>query len=97
MNRLYKWFAQNAILQIGDGMEQESRTQEPKNIVWQTRTHKQTEFERRLSAAMEAAFADGITELETLIDRLNDDGVHDETNNAWTADSFCTVMRRLGG
>ena len=73
-------------------MEQESRTQEPKNIVWQTRTHEQTEFERRLSAAMEAAFADGIT----LIDRLNDDGVHDETNNAWTADSFCTVMRRLG-
>ena len=78
-------------------MEQESRTQEPKNIVWQTRTHEQTEFERRLSAAMEAAFADGITELENLIDRLNADGVHDEKNNAWTADSFCTVMRRLGG
>ena len=78
-------------------MEQESRTQEPKNIVWQTRTHEQTEFERRLSAAMEAAFADGITDLETLIDRLNDDGVHDEKNNEWTADSFCTAMRRLGG
>lgn len=77
-------------------MEQEGRIQEPKNIVWQTRTHEQTAFERRLSAAMEKAFADGITELDALVDRLNKDGVRDEQNRAWTTDSFRAVMAELG-
>ena len=77
-------------------MEQEARIQEPKNIVWQTRTHEQTAFERRLSMAMEKAFADGITELDALVDRLNKDGVRDEQNKAWTIDSFRAVMAELG-
>ena len=77
-------------------MEQEARIREPENMVWQTRTHEQTAFERRLSAAMEKAFADGITELDALVDRLNDDGVRDEQNRSWTVDSFRAVMAELG-
>ena len=61
-------------------MEQETRIQEPKNIVWQTRTHEQTAFERKLSLAMENAFADGVDELDALVERLNQDGVRDEQN-----------------
>ena len=77
-------------------MEQEDRIQEPKNIVWQTRTHEQTAFERRLSTAMEKAFADGITELDDLVEYLNQDGIRDEQNRSWTTDSFRAVMAELG-
>ena len=77
-------------------MEQEDRIEEPKNIVWQTRTHEQTAFERRLSTAMENAFADGITELADLVEHLNQDGIRDEQNRSWTTDSFRAVMAELG-
>ena len=77
-------------------MEQETRIQEPKNIVWQTRTHEQTAFERKLSLAMENAFADGIDELDALVERLNQDGVRDEQNKEWTVESFRAVMAELG-
>ncbi len=77
-------------------MEQENRTQEPQNKIWQTRLHEQTAFERRLAEAMESAFADGVTELDELVDRLNQGGVFDEQNRAWTIDSFRAVMAELG-
>lgn len=77
-------------------MEQETRIQEPKNIVWQTRTHEQTAFERKLSLAMENAFADGVDEIDALVERLNQDGVRDEQNKEWTVDSFRAVMAELG-
>ena len=77
-------------------MEQENRVREPENIVWQTRTHEETAFERRLADAMERAFIAGVTELDPLVDCLNADGVRDEENRAWTVESFRAVMARLG-
>ena len=77
-------------------MKQEDRIREPENRVWQTRTHSQTEFERRLADALERAFADGVTDLAPLVDRLNADGLRDEENRAWTEESFRAVMARLG-
>jgi len=77
-------------------MEQENRIREPENIVWQTRLHPQTDFERRLADALEGAFIDGVTELDALIARLNADGMRDEENRAWTEESFCAVMAKLG-
>lgn len=77
-------------------MEQEHRIREPENIVWQTRQHEQTEFEKSLADAMERAFTDGVTELDDLVARLNADGVRDPENRAWTSDSFRAVMARLG-
>tara|TARA_R110000868_G_scaffold99535_1_gene273882 strand:+ start:237 stop:473 length:237 start_codon:yes stop_codon:yes gene_type:complete len=77
-------------------MEQESRILEPANVIWQTRTHEETDFERRLADAMERAFVAGVTELDALVDCLNAEGVRDEDNRAWTVDSFRAVMARLG-
>ena len=77
-------------------MEQETRVREPENRVWQTRTHPQTDFERRLADALEAAFIDGVTELDDLVARLNAEGVRDEDNRPWTADSYRAAMARLG-
>ena len=77
-------------------MKQEDRIREPENRAWQTRTHSQTEFERRLADALELAFADGIVDLAPLVDRLNSDGVRDEENRAWTEKSFRAAMARLG-
>ncbi len=77
-------------------MEQESRIREPENIVWQTRLHEQTDFEKRLADAMEAAFSDGVTELDDLIARLNVEGVRDPDNRVWTQEKFRAVMAELG-
>lgn len=77
-------------------MEQENRIQEPENIVWQTRTHEESAFERRLADAMEKAFAAGVTELDALVDCLNAEGVRDEENREWTVETFRAVMARLG-
>ncbi|CAN0568534.1 unnamed protein product [Laminaria digitata] len=77
-------------------MDQEQRIREPENIVWQTRTHQETAFERRLADAMERAFVAGVTELDALVEYLNAAGVRDEENRAWTVDTFRAVMARLG-
>lgn len=77
-------------------MEQESRIREPANVVWQTRRHEQTDYERRLADALEVAFTEGVTELDDIVARLNADGMRDPDNRAWTAESFCAVMSRLG-
>lgn len=77
-------------------MEQENRIREPGNVVWQTRTHEETAFERRLADAMERAFVAGVTELDALVDCLNAEGVRDEENRTWTVDTFRAVMARLG-
>ncbi len=77
-------------------MEQEQRVREPENIVWQTRTHEESAFERRLADAMERAFIGGVTELEALVDFINAAGVRDEENRVWTVESFRAVMARLG-
>ena len=57
---------------------------------------KQTAFERKLSLAMENAFADGVDEIDALVERLNQDSVRDEQNKEWTVDSFRAVMAELG-
>lgn len=77
-------------------MEQENRIREPENRVWQTRTHPQTEFEATLADALERIFSDGVTDLDEIVTRLNADGVRDEDNRAWTAESYCATMARLG-
>ena len=78
-------------------MEQENRIREPENKVWQTRTHPQSDFEKRLAEALEQLFADGVTELNQLIERLNSEGVQDEDGRDWTEQSFRETMARNGG
>lgn len=78
-------------------MDQEKRIREPENKVWQTRTHPQTDFEKRLAEALEQLFADGVTELDQLIERLNSEGVQDEDGRDWTEQSFRETMARRAG
>ena len=78
-------------------VEQENRIREPENKVWQTRTHPQSDFEKRLAEALEKLFADGVTELNQLIERLNSEGVQDEDGRDWTEQSFRETMARNGG
>ena len=78
-------------------VEQENRIREPENKVWQTRTHPQSDFEKRLAEALEKLFADGVTELNQLIERLNSEGVQDEDGRDWTEQSFRETMARNDG
>lgn len=55
-----------------------------------------TDHENMLGDALEAAFADGIHELEPLVARLNERGVPAPDGGRWTAQSFATELRRLG-
>ena len=63
---------------------------------WQFRTAAPTDYEDRLSAALEAAFAEGIHELPALAAALNGAGLHTPDGEAWTADNFPPAMQRLG-
>ncbi len=63
---------------------------------WQFRTAAPTDYEDRLSAALEAAFAEGIHELPALAAALNDAGLRTPDGAAWTADNFPPAMQRLG-
>lgn len=77
-------------------MEQERRILEPENVVWQTRGRPLSDFERTLADALERAFREGLTDLDSLVARLNADGVRDEGHRLWTAESFRGLMARLG-
>lgn len=62
----------------------------------QAQTAPPTEYENKLGDALEAAFADGIDELEPLVAWLNDVGVRAPNGEAWTPDLFETEIKRLG-
>jgi len=62
----------------------------------QARTAEPTEYENKLGDALEAAFADGIVELEPLVARLNEMGVRAPNGDAWTPGLFETEIKRLG-
>ena len=63
---------------------------------WQFRKATPTDYEHRLSDALEAAFAEGIHELPALADALNEAGLQAPDGEAWTADNFPPAMQRLG-
>ena len=62
----------------------------------QAQTAPPTDYENALGDALEAAFADGIDQLEPLVARLNDRGVRAPNGEAWTPDLFETEIKRLG-
>ena len=63
---------------------------------WQFRKAAPTGYEDRLSGALEAAFAEGIHELPTLVAALNDAELHTPDGEIWTADNFPPAMQQLG-
>ena len=63
---------------------------------WQFRKMPPTDYEDRLSGALEAAFADGIHDLPALATALNEAGLQTPDGEAWTAANFPAALRRLG-
>jgi len=54
-----------------------------------------TEYENRLGDALEAAFSDGVTELDTLVARLNAEGLRTPAGEPWSAQNLEPTLRSL--
>ena len=67
-----------------------------RNLVWQTRTRAPTEYELRLVQALEQAFANGASDVTSVVNQLNDIGVYDHSGRTWTEVSFHKSIAALG-
>ena len=63
---------------------------------WQFRKAAPSEYEERLSDALEAAFAAGTHDLPALAAALNAAGLQTPDGEAWTEANFPAAMQRLG-
>lgn len=66
------------------------------NIIWQTRHREPSRYEQAMVEHLEAVFATGVVELESLVEALNARGSRIESGELWSADSFQAEMARLG-
>lgn len=66
------------------------------NETHQSRTAAPTAYESLLGDAIERAFAQGIHELQALVDHLNATGPSAPNGQPWTAESYQREMARLG-
>lgn len=65
-------------------------------VIHQTRDRQPTDYENLLADAIEQAYAQGVHELEALVERLNADCVPSPGGKPWTPDLFASEMKRLG-
>jgi hypothetical protein len=72
------------------------RTPELYNATHQSRSAPPTAYESLLGDSIERAFAQGIHDLDGLIDYLNRAGPAGPNGAPWTAQSYCQEMTRLG-
>ncbi|WP_077002493.1 recombinase-like helix-turn-helix domain-containing protein [Variovorax sp. KK3] len=61
----------------------------------QARQRPATTYEDLLGDAIERAFADGVQDLATLVERLNDSGLSAPSGRAWTEDNYREEMGKL--
>ena len=69
---------------------------EPRDIVWQTRSSEPTAYENALGDALERILADGVHDLPGICGRLNEIGVKAADGSAWTESVFQAQMKRFG-
>lgn len=62
----------------------------------QAQTAPPTDFENQLGDSIEAAYAAGIHDLDGLVAHLVQQGPPDPAGTTWTAESFTTLMAKLG-
>lgn len=55
-----------------------------------------TAWENALGDALEAAFTDGVRELDALVERLNASAVRPPDGEPWTAERFTRIIHDLG-
>ena len=66
------------------------------NLVHQTRATPPSDYENQLGEAREQIFGEDVAELKDIVTRLNEIGVQAPYGAAWTEDTFCSEMKRLG-
>lgn len=67
-----------------------------RNIEWQSRSAPPTEYENHLGDALEKILGEGIHDLSGIVAHLNQMRVYAPTGRAWSEESFCAEMTRLG-
>lgn len=72
------------------------RTAPLSNVTHQNRTAEPTAYESLLGDSIERAYAQGIHDLEGLVNYLNSAGPSAPNGQAWTEASFQQEMARLG-
>ncbi|WP_151751520.1 recombinase-like helix-turn-helix domain-containing protein [Acinetobacter bereziniae] len=65
-------------------------------LVWQTRYKAPTVYEQDFVQYLIQAFSSGITELDELVQSLNQQGFRSESGEVWTSETFSDEMQRLG-
>ena len=67
-----------------------------RNLEWQSRSAPPSEYENHLADALERVLGEGIHDLPGVIAHLNQMRVYGPTGRAWSEESFCEEMKRLG-
>lgn len=66
------------------------------HLVWQTRYKEPSSYEQDLVQQLIQAFSTGVTELDQLVNQLNQQGFRQESGEFWTVEQFSEEMQRLG-
>mgnify|MGYP003457541076 CR=1 FL=1 len=66
------------------------------HLVWQNRYKAPSPYEQDFVQHLITAFTAGVTELEDLVQALNNQGFRDESGHQWSVESFSAEMQRLG-
>ena len=71
--------------------------QEPKDRIWQQRKGRTpSDQENSLSEALDSIFEQGIEDLDSVVERLNELGVESPDDAPWTTRSFQDEIAKLG-
>lgn len=66
------------------------------HLVWQTRSKVPSQYELDFVQYLIQAFTDGRTELNEVVDSLNQQGFRNMAGELWTTEVFTSEMQRLG-
>ncbi|WP_111892888.1 recombinase-like helix-turn-helix domain-containing protein [Acinetobacter sp. MB5] len=65
-------------------------------LVWQTRYKEPTVYEQDFVTQLMDVFSSGVTELDDVVQALNQQGFRSESGEKWTTETFSEEMQRLG-
>ncbi len=66
------------------------------HLVWQNRYKEPSPYEQDFVQHLLQAFSNDVTELNDLVETLNQQGFREESGELWTVENFSTEMQRLG-
>lgn len=66
------------------------------HLAWQNRYKAPSQYELDFITHLIDAFSNDVTELDTLVYSLNQQGFRSEAGQTWTVESFSAEMQRLG-